>query len=161
MRKNGRELTPRRMAGRRRPAAARRRRATDAVADAAPSPTPRELARQTGNGRYSEPCRRRRARRLIDYHLPLSRDGAAGSLVATYDLKTLLDETVPWWFAQDNAVALLDARRHVVAQRAAGGPGRGVYTHNRPLDLPAPTCCWPPTASRARRACCPTCWSAR
>jgi two-component system sensor histidine kinase DctS len=74
---------------------------------------------------------------LIDFHLPLYREGTfVGSLVATYNLQTLLDENVPWWFAQDNALSLLDRDDAVVAQRAAGGPGRGVYTHKRALDLP-------------------------
>jgi two-component system sensor histidine kinase DctS len=74
---------------------------------------------------------------LLDYHLPLFHDGKyAGSIVSTYNLKVLLDETVPWWFAQDNALALLDRDDKMVAQRNAGGPGRGVYTHKHALDLP-------------------------
>jgi two-component system sensor histidine kinase DctS len=43
---------------------------------------------------------------------------------------------VPWWFAQDNALTLLDDDDQPVARRAAGGPGRGIYTHRRALDLP-------------------------
>ncbi|MES2016017.1 MAG: PAS domain S-box protein [Pseudomonadota bacterium] len=89
-----------------------------------------EVARKTGRARYSEPYRAGQS--LIDYHLPL----AKGSLVATYSLKALLDETVPWWFAQDNAISLLDRDDAQLAQRAAAGPGRGVYTHRRELDLP-------------------------
>jgi two-component system sensor histidine kinase DctS len=97
-----------------------------------------ELARDTGNGRYSEPyLAAPSGPALTDYHLPLYRDGKyAGSLSATYDLKTLLDETVPWWFAQDNAISLIDRDDKLLARRAAAGPGRGVYTHKRPLDLP-------------------------
>lgn len=100
-----------------------------------------ELARATRKGRYSEPYQASpRSRALVDYHLPLFRAGVyAGSLAATYDLKTLLDETVPWWFAQDNAISLIDRDDKVLAQRAAAGPGRGVYTHKRPLDLPGAT----------------------
>jgi two-component system sensor histidine kinase DctS len=101
-----------------------------------------EMARKTHNGRYSDPYSLGAAKYgpdagLIDYHLPLYDDGRfVGSLVATYDLQTLLDENVPWWFAQDNSLSLLDRDDHVVARRAAGGPGRGVYTHKRALDLP-------------------------
>jgi two-component system sensor histidine kinase DctS len=96
------------------------------------------MSRTTRSGRYSDPYGATKVMRgLIDYHLPLYRHGQyAGSLVATYSLQTLLDENVPWWFAQDNALSLLDRDDHVVAQRAAGGPGRGVYTHKRALDLP-------------------------
>ena len=107
---------------------------TPAVASAA-SREAALLARQTGNGRYSRPARTGERARM-DYHLPLTRDGFhTGSLVVSYDLDALLDETVPWWFAQDNAVALLNSDDKVVARRESAGPGRGVYTHNRPLDL--------------------------
>lgn len=97
-----------------------------------------EMARKSRTGRYSEPYGAAAGGRgQLDYYLPLFDDnGFAGGLVATYSLKALLDETVPWWFAQDNALALLDRDDKVVAARAAGGPGRGVYTHKRPLDLP-------------------------
>jgi two-component system sensor histidine kinase DctS len=43
---------------------------------------------------------------------------------------------VPWWFAQHNEILLTDNGDAVFARRAAGGPGRGVYTHQRMLDLP-------------------------
>lgn len=107
----------------------------------APSRNAWELARDTRKGRYSEPYAATPGRPArVDYHLPLFRHGAyAGSLSATYDLKTLLDETVPWWFAQDNAISLLDRDDKALAKRAAAGPGRGVYTHKRPLDLPGAT----------------------
>lgn len=94
-----------------------------------------ELAQKTGRGRYSEPYRAgsRAASAQMDYHIPVAH---GGSLVATYSLKVLLDETVPWWFAQDNAISLVTPDDTVVARRAAAGPGRGVYTHKRELDLP-------------------------
>jgi two-component system sensor histidine kinase DctS len=99
-----------------------------------------EMSQTTHSGRYSDPYGATWAHGLmglIDYHLPLYHHGEyVGSLVATYSLQTLLDENVPWWFAQDNALSLLDRDDRVVAQRAAGGPGRGVYTHKRALDLP-------------------------
>jgi two-component system sensor histidine kinase DctS len=109
--------------------------ASRAQADAAET---HEMARLTHAGRYTEPYGATgHAPGLVDYVLPLFRGAAyAGSLVATYDLKALLDEAVPWWFAQDNALALLDRNDAPLAARAAGGPGRGVYTHRRALDLP-------------------------
>ncbi|ALK98804.1 C4-dicarboxylate ABC transporter [Massilia sp. WF1] len=96
------------------------------------------MSRTTRSGRYSDPYgATRNLHGYVDYHLPLYHHGKfAGSLIATYNLQTLLDENVPWWFAQDNALSLLDRDDHVVAQRAAGGPGRGIYTHKRALDLP-------------------------
>lgn len=96
------------------------------------------MSRSTHAGRYSDPYGATGlVHGLVDFHLPLYHGGRyVGSLVATYNLQTLLDENVPWWFAQDNALSLLDRDDRVVAQRAAGGPGRGVYTHKRALDLP-------------------------
>ncbi|NYE61760.1 two-component system sensor histidine kinase DctS [Duganella sp. 1224] len=74
---------------------------------------------------------------LMDYHVPLFRgDDYLGDLVATYQTSALLDEMVPWWFAQDNQVTLVDRDDKVLARRAAAGPGHGVYTHKRALDLP-------------------------
>ncbi len=96
-----------------------------------------DMARANARGRYSEPYGATRTPRLMDYHLPLYTDNVyGGGLVATYGLKQLLDETVPWWFAQDNAISLLDRDDVTLAKRAAAGPGRKVYTHKRELDLP-------------------------
>lgn len=97
-----------------------------------------EMARSIRRGRYSQPYGATPSNHgLIDFYLPLFRNGEfVGSLVATYSLQVLLDETVPWWFAQDNALALIDTDEETVARRAAGGPGRGIYTHRRELDLP-------------------------
>ena len=107
--------------------------AVDALSDT--SRNAADLARKTGRARYCDPYTSGTS--LVDYHLPLAITGRyAGALSASYSLKTLLDETVPWWFAQDNAISLLDRDDHVLVQRAAAGPGRGVYTHRRALDLP-------------------------
>jgi two-component system sensor histidine kinase DctS len=101
-----------------------------------PSRAAAELARQTKTGRYADPAGTRPGGPLVDYHLALfSGERYTGSLVATYDLQVLIDDTVPWWFAQDNAISLMDRDDRAVAQRAAAGPGRGVYTHKRALDL--------------------------
>jgi two-component system sensor histidine kinase DctS len=98
-------------------------------------------ARRTKSGRYSEPYRlNKSAPALIDYHLPLYHNGIyRGSMVAKFDLKVLLDETVPWWFAHDNALTIFDRDDKALAQRADGGPGRGIYTHKHALDLPGAT----------------------
>jgi two-component system, LuxR family, sensor histidine kinase DctS len=96
------------------------------------------MSRTTRTGRYSDPYGATGLMHgLVDFHLPLYHGRTyVGSLVATYNLQILLDENVPWWFAQDNALSLLDRDDRVVARRAAGGPGRGIYTHKRALDLP-------------------------
>jgi two-component system sensor histidine kinase DctS len=102
-----------------------------------------ETARLSGHGQYSQPEPQADnpsappAAILMDYHLPLYNGGAyIGSLVATYQLSTLLEDMVPWWFAQENQLTLVDRDDKMLARRAAAGPGHGVYTHKRALDLP-------------------------
>ncbi|HEX5341800.1 MAG TPA: PAS domain S-box protein [Duganella sp.] len=102
-----------------------------------------EITRKTRRPMYTQPEAQTHipsaapAAVLMDYHVPLFRgDEYLGDLVATYQTSALLDEMVPWWFAQDNQVSLVDRDDKVLARRAAAGPGHGVYTHKRALDLP-------------------------
>lgn len=68
---------------------------------------------------------------------PLFRDTTyLTSVTVSYRLQTLLDETVPWWFAQENEISLLDQDEKILAKRAAAGAGKNVYTHNRALEFP-------------------------
>lgn len=105
-----------------------------------------EMARKTRNPTYTQPEAQSSnpsaapAAVLMDYHVPLFRgDEYLGTLVATYQASALLEEMVPWWFAQDNQISLVDRDDKVLARRAAAGPGHGVYTHKRALDLPGAT----------------------
>lgn len=102
-----------------------------------------DITRKTRRPMYTQPAAQTQvanaapAAVLMDYHVPLFRgDDYLGDLVATFQTSALLDEMVPWWFAQDNQVTLVDRDDNVLARRAAAGPGHGVYTHKRALDLP-------------------------
>lgn len=98
-----------------------------------------EHAQATRTAQYSQPAPPpgMSGPMLMDYHVPLFRgDHYLGSLVATYSVSSILEEMVPWWFAQDNEILLTDGDDTVIAKRAAGGSGRGIYTHSRALDLP-------------------------
>lgn len=98
-----------------------------------------ERARTSRVPQYSQPAPPpgREKPMLIDYHVPLfSGEQYLGTLVASYPLDDILDEMVPWWFAQENEILLTDSDDNVIAKRAAGGPGRDIYTHSRALDLP-------------------------
>lgn len=98
-----------------------------------------ERARATKAPQYSQPAPPPglTGPMLMDYHVPLySGEQYLGSLVASYSVSNILDEMVPWWFAQDNEIQLTDGDDNIIAKRAAGGPGRGIYTHSRALDLP-------------------------
>jgi two-component system sensor histidine kinase DctS len=104
---------------------------------AAPSRAAFEHAARSARGRYSEPYRDNGGQALLDYHLPVFSGGQLkGHLVVSIGLAVLLDETVPWWFAKDNEISLLDRDDSPLAQRRAGGAGRSVYTHKRALELP-------------------------
>jgi two-component system sensor histidine kinase DctS len=98
-----------------------------------------QTARHSKIAQYSYPAPPPGLQRPLqmDYHLPLYRNEQyIGSLVATYLTSSILDQLVPWWFAQDNEILLTDADDNVLDKRAAGGAGIGVYTHRRALDLP-------------------------
>jgi len=105
----------------------------------APSKLAALRARETKIAQYSHPAPPPGLQRpmQMDYHLPLFRGNQyIGSLVATYLTSSILDQLVPWWFAQDNEIVLADSDDFAIDKRTAGGPGLGVYTHRRALDLP-------------------------
>ncbi|MFT0532530.1 sensor histidine kinase [Castellaniella hirudinis] len=73
----------------------------------------------------------------MDYLFPVQPDGHyLGVLVASYSLGGILEQMVPWWFAQKNEIRLTDRHERVLGQRTAGGAGRGVYTYAHDLNLP-------------------------
>ena len=118
--------------------------ASDDTTDANRTPTERaaaaaDQARRTGKARYSAPVIATPGvpGAALEYHLPLM-DGMhfRGSLVATFSTAAMLETLIPWWFAQDNEITLTGADDNVLERRAAGGPGRGIYTHSHVLDLP-------------------------
>jgi two-component system sensor histidine kinase DctS len=98
-----------------------------------------ENARKSQDPQYAQPASGSGTTgpATLDYHVPMqSGDTYLGELVASYSIPSILSEMVPWWFAQDNEISLTDQDDNVIEQRAAGGPGRNVYTHRRALDLP-------------------------
>ena len=98
-----------------------------------------ERARATRTPQYSQPAPPpgMNGPMLLEFHVPLFLgEQYLGGLIASYSVTSMLDELVPWWFAQDNEIVLADGDDNVIAKRAAGGPGRNVYTHSRALDLP-------------------------
>jgi two-component system sensor histidine kinase DctS len=57
-------------------------------------------------------------------------------LMAVYGLERLIDDMVPWAFAQSHEVSIADVTGTVRARRAAAGRGRGIYTHQVLLEIP-------------------------
>lgn len=102
----------------------------------APSKRADERARATQTPMYSQPAPDISGPVMFDYHVPLFIDNKyTGSIVASYLASSILDDMVPWWFAQDNEIALTDINDTIIHKRASGGAGRGVYTHRRALNL--------------------------
>lgn len=56
-------------------------------------------------------------------------------MVGLVDLGRMLDKELPWWFARDNEVELLDARGVVHAALRKGKDGQGVFVHQTILEL--------------------------
>lgn len=103
----------------------------------APSRRADERARATRTPLYSQPAADISGPLMFDYHVPLFvGDRYAGSIIASYLVSSILDDMVPWWFAQDNEIALTNTDDVIIHKRASGGAGRGVYTHRRALNLP-------------------------
>jgi len=51
------------------------------------------------------------------------------------DLDLMLERELPWWFAQDNQVELLDASGATLSRLIKASPGAGVYMHTTSLEL--------------------------
>jgi two-component system sensor histidine kinase DctS len=97
-------------------------------------------ARQIRMPQYGQPAAAPGGQTQMDFHVPLYQGNQyVGSLVASYRMNNLLDQMVPWWFAQDNEISLTEGAENVIARRAAGGLGRGVYTHTHQMELPGTT----------------------
>ncbi|MDO9194727.1 MAG: PAS domain S-box protein, partial [Undibacterium sp.] len=74
---------------------------------------------------------------LLSCQIPLIKENKLnGSIIISYRLQGILEEMAPWWFAQDNQISVLNLDEKILADRAAGGVGKNIYTHNRALELP-------------------------
>lgn len=98
-----------------------------------------ERIRTTLAPEYSQPDPPSDARHpaLMDYFFPIHQGGRyTGCVIVTYSLTGVLEQMVPWWFAQKNEIQLTDRHERLLGQRTAGGTGRGVYTYAHDLHLP-------------------------
>lgn len=93
---------------------------------------------------YSQPYIQRlpesEADGLFDLHIPLiSDEGTIGTLCVVFSSRGILDEMVPWWFAKDNEISLMEPDGVILASRNAAGQGKGYYQHQTTIDLPGTT----------------------
>lgn len=95
------------------------------------------LGQATYSQIYSKAPNLPEGRAVFDLHLPLIRQGQAiGTLVMVYSLAGIVEEHIPWWFAQEYAITLTDADGTAAITRSAGGAGRDVFTHQLNIELP-------------------------
>ncbi|MET3108669.1 two-component system sensor histidine kinase DctS [Oxalobacteraceae bacterium GrIS 2.11] len=88
---------------------------------------------------YSQPAalRNGEAAVLMDYHYPLfDKEKYLGCIVASYKLTSILEKAVPWWFAKEHEISLIDIDDNVVANRSDTGIGHNIFMHSKGLDLP-------------------------
>jgi two-component system sensor histidine kinase DctS len=64
-----------------------------------------------------------------------AKSAVSGYIIAIYSLGGMLDDNVPWWFAQENELTLSAIDERIRATRAVSGAGRGVYTHQTVMEL--------------------------
>lgn len=98
-----------------------------------------QLARNSSLPQYSQPSAAHSDGNLMlmDYHYPLFENGTSvGSLVISYKMSAILERVVPWWFAKDHEISVIDIDDNVVANRADSGVGHNIFIHNKNLDLP-------------------------
>lgn len=55
--------------------------------------------------------------------------------VGLLDLDLMLEKELPWWFAQDNQVELLDSSGTILSRMVKASLGAGVYVHTTSLEL--------------------------
>jgi PAS domain S-box-containing protein len=111
--------------------------------------------------RTPNPAPRRPINRLSPAAVP-PRDTSPAAWSPPTDLQTLLDETCPG--GSPRTISPVPARPRRQAWWRGAPPAVPVAAStptSARSTCPAPRSRWPPTASRARRNCCPTCWSAR
>jgi two-component system sensor histidine kinase DctS len=69
---------------------------------------------------------------VVNVTVSMRDDVGIASLI---DLDLMLEKELPWWFAQDNQVDLLDSSGATLARLVKASPGAGVYVHTTLLEL--------------------------
>lgn len=69
--------------------------------------------------------------------VPHFREGRhVGSIVATYSVKSLLAEQIPWWFAQKYRISVADANGTILGSKSNVEAGEETLSHRIPFDPP-------------------------
>lgn len=94
------------------------------------------LSRSTGNPTFS-PAYAAGRETLFDLVVPHFRDGQyVGSVLATYSVKTLLGQQVPWWFAQKYRLSVADANGVILGSKSSVEAGEEALSYQIPFDPP-------------------------
>lgn len=96
-------------------------------------------ARSSRSGQYGQPeaLSLDGSSFVVNYYFPVFQNKQyLGCMVVGYQLSSLLDRVVPWWFAKDNEISIIDIDDKVLARRADRGPGLSIFMHTKALDVP-------------------------
>lgn len=94
------------------------------------------LSRSTGNPTFS-PAYVAGQETLFDLVVPHFRDGQhVGSVIATYSVKVLLGQQIPWWFAQKYRLSVADANGVILGSKSNVETGEEALSHQIPFDPP-------------------------
>lgn len=118
-----------------------------------PSPALTRLAESIGNAVYGPAYPVVQDDWQFEVHVPVFRGGKlAGTAVAIYAIRQLLEDSVPWWLAERYRIAIVDQANQQLGLRTKGGtiepgneyqilfdpPGHGLILRATPYLQPAP-----------------------
>lgn len=118
-----------------------------------PSASSSRLAQSLGNPVYSQAYPVVQDDWQFEVHVPVFREGQfAGTAVAIYSVRRLLEDSVPWWLAERYRIAVVDQAGQQLGLRTKAGnvapgseyqiafdpPGHGLILRASPYQVPPP-----------------------
>lgn len=96
-----------------------------------------ELAHQLGRPRYSVAYSVVGTDTQFEVHVPLSyHERFAGVMVGVYSLRTMLNQFIPWWFAEKYKLNVIDDNATVLASKSNVTAGHASLSYQMALDPP-------------------------
>jgi two-component system sensor histidine kinase DctS len=120
---------------------------------AIPSPTLSRLAHSLGRAVYGPAYPVIQNDWQFEVHVPIFRGSQlAGTAVGIYSIRRLLEDSIPWWFAERYRVSIADQANHPLGQRSKVDiasseseyhipfepPGHGLILNAAPYETPTP-----------------------
>jgi len=118
-----------------------------------PSSSMSHMARSLGHAVYSPPYQTQQGDWQFGVHVPVFVDGShAGTVVALYSIRRLLENAAPWWLAERYRIEIIDQLSQTIGLRSKVGadaagdgyqipfdpPGHGLILRATPYQSPTP-----------------------